>query len=53
MVLRELYLNKVLNWLDKPVIKVLTGVRRSGKSYLMKMVQNYLVDQGNIIDLLG
>jgi len=46
MVIRELYLNKLLNWLDKPVIKVLTGVRRSGKSYLMKMVQNHLMEQG-------
>lgn len=46
MVIRELYLNKLLSWLDKPVIKVLTGVRRCGKSYLMKMVQNYLMEQG-------
>ncbi len=46
MVIREIYLNKLLNWLDKPVIKVLTGVRRSGKSYLMKMLQHYLMEKG-------
>ncbi|MFH1120217.1 MAG: ATP-binding protein [Bacteroidota bacterium] len=29
------YLNKVIPFIDKPVIKVFTGQRRSGKSYLL------------------
>lgn len=46
MIIRHLYLDKVANWIDKPVIKVITGVRRSGKSYLMKMVQALLLSKG-------
>lgn len=53
MIIRELYLDKISKWIDKPVIKVITGVRRSGKSYFLKMVQNLLknrgIDEGQII----
>jgi len=46
MIIRDKYLGKVKNWIDKPVIKVITGVRRSGKSYLLQMIQNLLLDKG-------
>jgi len=46
MIIRQNYLSKVLKWAEQPIIKVLTGVRRSGKSYLMKMVQNTLLERG-------
>lgn len=46
MVIRDLYLNKLLKWVDKPVIKILTGVRRSGKSYLLKMLRDSLSERG-------
>lgn len=46
MIIRNLYLNKLAKWIDKPIIKVITGVRRSGKSYLMKMVQQTILDNG-------
>lgn len=53
MIIRHLYLNKLISWIDKPLIKIITGVRRSGKSYLMKMVQEELlnsnIDEKNII----
>ena len=39
MVNRELYMEKVINFMDKDVIKVITGMRRSGKSYLFKLIQ--------------
>lgn len=53
-IIRERYLNKVKPFIDKPIIKVLTGMRRVGKSTLMKMIQNELLTQvasENIIHL--
>ena len=34
MIKRELYLNKIVRLIDKDPIKIITGVRRSGKTYL-------------------
>ncbi len=42
MIERKTYLNKVLNYVDTEFVKVITGVRRSGKSYLLLMLKNYL-----------
>ena len=36
------YLNKLITWKDKQLIKIVTGVRRCGKSVLLKMYQDYL-----------
>lgn len=46
MIKRELYLNKLIKWINKPVIKIISGVRRSGKSYLLRMLQNVLIERG-------
>lgn len=35
---RNLYLNKIRPFIDKPVIKVITGMRRVGKSCLIKLI---------------
>ncbi len=35
---RERYLNKIEGYIDVPIIKILTGMRRSGKSCLMKLL---------------
>lgn len=43
---RELYINQLVKYVDAPVIKIITGIRRSGKSYLMKLLSKYLVNQG-------
>lgn len=43
---RKEYLNKLLALKDKQVIKVITGVRRCGKSTLMEMYQDHLRRQG-------
>lgn len=43
---RELYINQLVKYIDAPVIKIITGIRRSGKFYLMKLLSKYLVDQG-------
>lgn len=43
---REEYLDKLIGFKDKQIIKVVTGVRRCGKSTLFKMYQDYLVSVG-------
>ncbi len=43
MIIREKYLEKLVNFKDTEFIKVLSGVRRSGKSFLLQMYQNYLI----------
>ena len=55
MIIREKYLNKIISAKDTEFIKVITGVRRSGKSTLMLMFKEYLlnngVDEKNIIHM--
>ena len=46
MVQRTEYLNQLLSWKDDKVIKVVTGIRRSGKSTLLLQFQNILLEQG-------
>ena len=42
MVIRTTYLNKLKKMKDKQIIKVVTGVRRCGKSTLLLQFQEYL-----------
>ena len=46
MIIREKYLNKMIDLKDTEFIKVITGVRRSGKSTLMLMFKEYLINNG-------
>ena len=46
MIKRELYLKKIRNLIDKPVIKVITGMRRSGKSMILKLISQELLERG-------
>ena len=46
MIIREKYLNKMIDLKDTEFIKVITGVRRSGKSTLMLMYKDYLLNNG-------
>ena len=39
---RNDYLNKVINVIGTPDIKVITGVRRSGKSNLLEAFKSYV-----------
>ncbi len=44
MIIRESYLNSIKGYINKPVIKVITGMRRVGKSYFVKQIINSLID---------
>ncbi|MBR2082068.1 MAG: ATP-binding protein [Elusimicrobiaceae bacterium] len=46
MIQRTQYLDKLKLFKDKQLIKVVTGVRRCGKSTLFKLFQNYLLETG-------
>ena len=44
---RDLYLQRLIDGLDSGLIKIITGIRRAGKSYLMNDIfYNYLLNQG-------
>ena len=43
---RKEYLDRLQAWRDRQVIKVITGVRRSGKSVLLEMYAEWLREQG-------
>ena len=43
---RDLYLNKLKVFQDTEPIKVVTGIRRCGKSSLLKLMVNYLLESG-------
>lgn len=55
LVKRKEYLDKLIALKDKKVIKIITGVRRCGKSTLMEIFKTYLlengVDEKNIISI--
>jgi len=42
MTKRELYIEKIKPFIDKDIIKVLTGIRRSGKSVMLKLIMEEL-----------
>ena len=46
MIIRENYLKKMIDAKDTEFIKVITGVRRSGKSTLLLMFKDYLINNG-------
>ena len=46
MINREEYLNQLINFKDKQLIKVVTGIRRCGKSTLFELYKEYLINSG-------
>lgn len=46
MIFREDYVKKIMAFTDTPFVKILTGVRRSGKSTIMQMIMNELRKRG-------
>lgn len=55
MIKRDEYLQKLIKFKDKQLIKVVTGIRRCGKSTLLKIFRDYLlknnVDSAQIITI--
>lgn len=43
---RDIYLKKLIAFQDKNLVKVVTGIRRCGKSSLLKLMQNHLLNSG-------
>lgn len=48
MINRPLYMDKIMTYVDTPFVKVLTGIRRSGKSTIMKMIMEKLENERHI-----
>ncbi|MDR1204652.1 MAG: ATP-binding protein [Peptococcaceae bacterium] len=46
MIERKEYLNRLIGYRDKHVVKIITGIRRCGKSTLLVLFQQYLMDSG-------
>lgn len=46
MILREQYMNQIRDFIDKPVIKVITGMRRCGKSVMLQLTRDELTSRG-------
>ena len=46
MIVRERYMRLIRDFMDKPVIKIITGMRRSGKSALLELTRQELLDRG-------
>ena len=46
MIIRDAYISQIVPLIDKNLIKVLTGVRRSGKTVLLSQLQDYLLKLG-------
>ena len=46
MIERKQYLNRMIALKDKKIIKILTGVRRCGKSTMLSLYKRYLLSHG-------
>ncbi len=46
MIQRVKYLEKILPFIDKPLIKVIIGVRRSGKTVLLSQIREHIEESG-------
>ena len=46
MIYRPIYVEKILAYTDTPFVKILTGVRRCGKSTILKMIMENLRERG-------
>ncbi len=48
MIYRPMYVDKIMAYVDTPFIKILTGVRRCGKSTILKMIMERLKEERNV-----
>ena len=50
MIERPLYLDKIMPFVDTPFVKILTGVRRCGKSTILKIIIKKIKEERNVDD---
>ena len=50
MIERPLYLDKIMPFVDTPFVKILTGVRRCGKSTILKMIIKKIKEEKDVDD---
>lgn len=50
MIERPLYLDKIMPFVDTPFVKILTGVRRCGKSTILKIIIKKIKEEKNVDD---
>lgn len=48
MIYRPMYVDKIMAYVDTPFVKILTGIRRCGKSTILKMIMNKLQNERNV-----
>ena len=48
MIYRPMYVDKIMAYTDTPFVKILTGVRRCGKSTILKMIMEKLKDERGV-----
>ena len=46
MINRSIYIEQIKSFINKPQVKILTGIRRSGKSTVLKMLEQELLASG-------
>ena len=46
MIERELYMKRIRPFIGNELLKVLTGIRRSGKSVMLELIKKELIKQG-------
>ena len=50
MINRPIYIDKIMQYVNTPFIKILTGVRRCGKSTILKMIMKKLIEEYGVSD---
>jgi len=52
LIAREIYINKLLPFIDKNLIKVIVGQRRVGKSYLLLQIMEHLKKENTLANII-
>ena len=48
MIIRQYYVNEITKFIDTPLVKILSGVRRCGKSTILEMIKQELINNRHI-----